>query len=252
MKNHFKVIFKFFYVLLIIVSVSGQVAIASEGLTREQGDAILKELSEMRKLLERIEKKTPTRQVQRQVPKTAKIPVKGGSVIGSLKAPLTMIEFTDYECPYCLRFYENTYPELKKKYIDTGKLKLIIKDLPLKFHPHARKAAQATRCAGEQGKFIDLHLLLYKNRKKIQEKYLSEYAKAISIDVKRFNECLSSTRYLADIDRDTAEARKAGINGTPTFVIGKTTGDILDGIRIVGAQKINIFDQHIQKLLRIE
>lgn len=250
MKNHLNAIFNFSYVLLIIISVSGRVAVASEGLTREQGDAILKELSQMRELLERIEKKTTTQQAQRQVPKTAKIPVKGGSIIGNINAPLTMIEFTDYECPYCLRFYENTYPKLKKKYIDTGKVKLIIKDLPLRFHPQARKAAQATRCAGEQGKFIDLHILLYKNRKKLQEKYLSEYARAISIDVKRFNECLSSTKYFADIDRDVSEARKAGISGTPTFVLGATTENIIDGIRIIGAQRIEIFDRHIQKLLR--
>jgi len=221
----------------------------AEGITREQGDAILKELSEMRKLLEHINQKSLP-QGRRAAPTTAKVPVKGGSVIGNVKAPLTLVEFTDYQCPYCERFYKQTFPQLKKKYIDTGKVQLVIKDLPLNFHKQARKAAQASRCAGEQGRFLEMHKLLLANGKKLQESYLKGYAKQIQLNTKKFALCLSSGRHFKQIDQDTQQARNQGITGTPTFVLGKTTGGQVDGVRIVGAQPLSRFERQIDAMLK--
>lgn len=222
--------------------------VLAEGMTREQGNAILNELGEMRKLLQRIEMKSSA-PARKPAPTTAQVPSKGGSVIGDPKAPLTLVEFTDYQCPYCVRFYKNTFPQLKKKYIDTGKMRLIIKDLPLNFHQHARKAAQASRCAGEQGQFMGMHESLLSAGKNIEEKHLSGFAKTHSLDMKSFNNCLNSDRYLADIDKDTEQARKEGITGTPTFVLGKTTDNMIDGVRIVGAQSFQGFEKHIQRIM---
>lgn len=236
--------------VLLAVIMQSQPVIA-ETMTKEQGDAILKELSELRKILQRIDARTASApQGRRGPPPTATVPVVGGSKIGSSKAPLTMVEFTDYQCPFCARFYKQTFPLLKKKYIDTGKLQLIVKDLPLGFHKNARKAAQASRCAGEQDRFFEMHTTLLDNGKNLQEKYLIQYAEKVGIDVKKFKNCISSNRYLKTIDQNTQQAQKQGVSGTPTFVLGKTHPKIISGPRIVGAQPFNRFEQQIEKMLK--
>lgn len=217
----------------------------------QRDEAILEELKQIRAALERIEKKggmAPARQAAR--PTRARLSTKARRTLGKDTAPITIVEVSDYQCPFCKRFVENTLPELKKAYIDTGKVRLVFKDLPLGFHKHARKAAQAAQCAGDQGKFWPMHDRLFAQQKRLEEKFLPEHAKEIGLNPEQFTTCLNSKRHLAKIDADAAEAQKAGLTGTPSFVIGKTTDNIVEGEVIRGAVPIAQFRQAIDKLAK--
>lgn len=222
----------------------------SAAITRGQADAIVQELKEIRKLLQSIDKKSLAQAPQRpKVPPTAKVSVKGSPSLGSIDAPVTVVEFTDYQCTYCLRFIQNTFPKLKEQFIDTGKVRWVVRDIPLGFHKNARKAAQAAHCAGEQGKFWDMRATLFLNAKKLEQENLPNYAKTLGLDMAAFDACLTSDRHLADIDKSAQDAGGVQITGTPTFVIGKASGDWVEGNRLVGARDIKIFEQNILNLL---
>ncbi|MFC1680638.1 DsbA family protein [Pseudomonadota bacterium] len=222
----------------------------AEGISSEQADAILKELKSIRKLLERVEKQGLARApVQRPKAVAVQVSTKGRPVLGSPDAPITLVEFTDYQCPYCSRFSKTTLPQIRKQYIDTGKVRLVVKDLPLAFHVNARRAAEAAHCAGDQGQYWSMHDVLYQNTKQLGDADLYTYAEQISLDVDAFRQCLDSDRYVAAIDKDLAEARDVGITGTPTFVIGRTSDDVINGTILRGAQPFVAFEQRIKLLL---
>lgn len=207
-------------------------------MTKEQGDAILKELREIKALLAK--QQQPQLQV---VPPTRGMPqnltVKGDAihVLGKSDAPLTMVEFTDYQCPFCGRFEASTFPEIKTNYIDTGKLRLIVRDLPLEgLHPYAMKAAQAVHCAADQGKFWAMHDLLFKNQNRLDADSLSGYAtKDLGLNGATFSKCMADGKHLQEIAGEVRYAQSLGITGTPTFIIGKTQGDTVEGRVVVGA-----------------
>lgn len=237
-------------VLLAVFLTGVSWGVAAQGLTPPQGEAILDELKQIRQLLERIEKqggKAAPRRPKR--PASVKISTAGRPSLGAPDAPVTLVAFTDYECPFCNRFFLNTWPSLVKHYVDTGKLRVVIKDLPLGFHKNARKAAQAAHCAGEQDAFWPMGETLYRNARKLDPALLPEYAKILSLDLDAFNSCLASDRYLAEIDADITEAKGVRITGTPSFVIGRTTDDVVDGALIVGAQSYRVFDGRIKAVL---
>lgn len=222
----------------------------AEPLTKNQGDAILKELREIKQLL--------ARQQQRQAPTAPSVPpklenltVKGGAiyVLGKSDAPLTLVEFTDYQCPFCARFETTTFPEIKKNYIDTGKVRLILRDLPLDFHPFALKAAQSVHCAGDQGKFWEMKELVFKNQNKIDVDSLAGYAKDLSLNGDTFKSCMAEGKHLKEIGDEATYAQSLGITGTPTFILGKAVGDSVEGRKIVGALPLDVFEGAINEML---
>ena len=219
----------------------------SAPITQNTADAILKELKGIRAVLEKIEKQGSRAQPSR--PTSAKVSTKGKQEMGSKDAPITIVEFTDYQCPYCLRFTKTTFPLLKSKYIDTGKVRWVALNMPLSFHKDAVKAAQAAHCAGEQGKFWEMREELFKNPKKLSLSYLPSHAATISLDIQAFNACLQSKRHLDDIAKEGKDANAVRLTGTPSFIIGKTTSDVISGPVIIGAQPMNKFDAEINKLL---
>lgn len=219
----------------------------SAPISQNTADAILKELKGIRAVLENIEKQGGKAQPSR--PTTAKVSTKGKQEMGSKDAPVTIVEFTDYQCPYCLRFTKTTFPLLKSKYIDTGKVRWVALNLPLAFHKDAIKAAQAAHCAGEQGKFWEMREELFKNPKRLALSYLPAHAATISLDISAFNACLQSNRHLDDIAKEAKDANAVRLTGTPSFIIGKTTSDVITGPVIIGAQPVNKFDAEIEKLL---
>jgi protein-disulfide isomerase len=219
-------------------------------LTRTQGETILKELADIRKTLDRIEtqqragKRPPT-------PKTASASTKGRPALGNPDASVTVVEFTDYQCPFCSRFEKSTFKQLKKNYIDTGKVRWVVLDMPLSFHKDAVFASQAAHCANEQDKFWEIRELFFQNQKKLLPEHIAQYAQQVGIQPEAFNQCLNSNRYQEAIKRDIAEAEKQRISGTPTFVVGKSKPDVVSGKRIVGAQHYNVFRAEIEALLKI-
>ncbi len=224
--------------------------VGAEPMTQEQGDAILKELKQIRKELAEIKKqnlRAPRRGPAR--PMTAKVETKDSPSLGDPKAPVTLVEFTDYQCPFCRRFYINTLSEIKKQYIDTGKVRLVLRDLPLGFHANARPAAKAAHCAREQGKFWEMHDALFEGGGRLNQKDFVRYAKKIGVEDFSFQECLASDRHKESIDRDIADAGKASIRGTPGFVLGKTTENEIEGSFISGAQSFATFKRQIDGLL---
>ena len=228
----------------LIITVNG--AALAAPMTKDQGDAILKELREIKQLLARPQ--------QQQAPAAPQMPqnltVKGDAIyaLGKSDAPLTMVEFTDYQCPYCNRFDRDTMPELVKKYVDTGKLKFIPMDFPLDFHKNAMKAAQATRCAGDQGKYWQMRDALLREPKAVEEGNFAAKAKDVGLDEKQFQICMDDQKHAPAVKAMMAAAQSAGISGTPSFVIAPS-GETLDGIKIVGALPLPIFEEKIKEAL---
>jgi protein-disulfide isomerase len=231
-----------------IITVSGTGLAAP--MTKDQGDAILKELREIKQLLAR------PQQQQAPAPSAPLTPqnltVKGNAIyaLGKSDAALTMVEFTDYQCPFCGRFEATTFPEIKKNYIDTGKLRLILRDLPLvDMHPYALKAAQSVQCAGDQGKFWEMKELVFKNQNKLDVDSLTGYAKDLSLNADTFKSCMADGKHLKEIGDEAKYALSLGITGTPTFILGKTLGDSVEGQVIVGAQPYAAFEAAIEEKL---
>jgi len=212
--------------------------------------AILEELKAIRQLLEKIEKQGLGGAQQRPArPTTATVAISNKPVMGSDSAPVTVVEFADYQCPYCLRFTKTTFPYLKRDYIDTGKVRWVALNLPLPFHKDARKAAQAAHCAGEQGKFWEMREQLFMNPQQLAAEQLPGHAASVGVDVKAFNACLASDRHLDEIDQDAKDASAVRLTGTPSFIIGRTASDKITGQVVIGAQPLNIFNAAIKKAL---
>ena len=225
----------------------------AEPMTREQGDAILTELRQIKQLLQRTPQQAQPAPQAVQAPKAdepAIVSVAGEPFLGKSDAPLTLVMFTDYQCPFCNRFETQTLPEIKRQYIDTGKLRFVVRDLPLPFHPNASKAAEAAHCGEEQGKYWELREKLVANGDKLDAKLLFEYARQVGLDVARFSACLESGRQAEKIKASSSLAASIGISGTPSFVIGRSKGDSVDGATIVGAQPFAAFDQKLKELLK--
>ena len=223
-------------------------AAADKGISHEQADEILKELRQIRELLEKQQAAAP--QTGQQQVARADVSIQGAYSLGSKDAPLTMVEFTDFQCPFCQRFHVQTFAELKKNYIDTGKLRFVSRDLPLDFHPNALQAAQAGRCAGEQGQFWAMRDRMNANPDKLDMASLADDAQDLKLNVAKFRTCIESGKYKDAIRADSQVAEKIGANGTPSFVLGKSKPDSVEGELIIGAMPYEVFDQKIKALER--
>ena len=232
--------------LALLLPLGAPGATKDQGITREQADEILKELRQIRQLLERQQAKAPQPQEEQVV--KAKVNLEGFAMLGSKKAPLTIVEFTDYQCPFCQRFHTTAFPDLKKNYIDTGKVRFYSRDMPLDFHPDAMRAAEAARCASDQGQFWQLRDVMGANPNKLDMDSLVADVTNLKMDVKAFRACVESEKYKSAVQTDVMEAMKIGANGTPTFVVGKSTPDGVDGELVVGAQPYPMFDQKLRDL----
>jgi protein-disulfide isomerase len=170
---------------------------------------------------------------------------------GQKTAPLTMVEFTDYQCPFCGRYARDTYTQIDKEYVATGKIKYVLLDLPLEsIHPFAFKAAAAAHCAGEQGKYWEMHDRLFANQQTLDA--WNAHAVAVGLDVARFESCLSSDKTAAEIRRDMTQAQVAGITGTPGFFLAltdPTTTKVKTLRSVKGAQPFPAFKAQIDALL---
>ena len=162
-------------------------------------------------------------------------------LLGNKNAKVTIVEFSDLQCPFCKRFFDDALPQIKKEYIDTGKVRFAFRHFPLtQIHPNAYKAGSAVECANEQGKFWEYHDNLFKT----QDAWASldnatavskfkSYAGELGLNASQFNSCLDSDKYKTNIDKDLADGGAAGVNGTPTTFV--------NGLSVVGAQPFSSF-----------
>ena len=167
------------------------------------------------------------------------IPTDGYPSLGPADAPITIVEFSDFQCPFCRRFQQDTYKNLLNAY--PGKIRFVYRNLPLtSIHPDAFAAAVASRCANEQNAFWPYHDKLFSSDQLGQAVYI-QYATDLGLDETAFKECLASDRNNAFIQSDSDFATQLGISSTPTFFV--------NGLAIVGAQPIEVFKQVIDKEL---
>lgn len=173
-----------------------------------------------------------------------------GPVMGEENAPVTIVEFSEFQCPYCLRYYNDTYGKIKKNYVETGKVKYIFKHFPLGFHEGAYPAALASECAYDQGGddfFYEMHDMIFENSSILHEKEdeiyegLAGLAEEIGLNMEKYNNCIESDKFREKIDSDTAEGKEYGISGTPSFLV--------NGELLVGAQPYSKFESTIGKAL---
>jgi len=157
---------------------------------------------------------------------------------GGVAAPVTIIEFSDFQCPFC-RAAENSIKQVRQQYGD--QVKLVYMDFPLSFHPHAMDAARAARCAADQGKFWSFHDALFLDQKKLDADGLKKTAVQVGLDQKQFNACFTSDKHDTDIRSDLAQGNSLGVTGTPTFFI--------NGRELVGAQPPPKFNELIDEEL---
>lgn len=193
----------------------------------KQGQAtIQKELQELKNLLQ--QRAAPPAPRAAAAPAVTELQdvvlsIDGAPVKGDKDAKVTLIEFSDYQCPFCGRHFRQTLPQLESEYIKTGKVKYVLRDFPIaSLHPQAAKGHEAAHCAGEQGKYWEMHGRLFTNQRAMSPKDLADHAQAIGLESTKFQECLSSGRYAAQVRRDLEDGEKAGVRGTPTFFLGVT------------------------------
>jgi protein-disulfide isomerase len=187
-----------------------------------------------------------------------KVSVDDDPVLGDKNAPLTLIEFSDYECPFCKKSFEQVLPELKKNYIDTGKVKFVYRDFPLSFHANAQKEAEAAECARAQSNdtmYFKFHDQIFTQTTAggtgLALTELPVIAKNLGLNVNQFQQCLDSGKFKDEVAKDMADGTKAGVSGTPSWFIGTSTKDgMIDGTFIVGAQPFSAFKTIIDEKLR--
>jgi protein-disulfide isomerase len=181
----------------------------------------------------------------------AKVDISEGTLpaLGKKDAKITMVEFSDFQCPFCERFYKETFPQLKKDYIDTGKVKFTFRHLPLDIHPLAPKAAEASECANDQGKFWEYHDTLFNNFNTWSgltldtlDPELQQYAADLGLNAEEFTSCLTSGKYTEKVTKDKTEGQNAGATGTPSFFI--------NGKLLVGAMPYATFKTLLDQELK--
>jgi protein-disulfide isomerase len=175
----------------------------------------------------------------------------GGVAIGAADAPVTVVEFTDYQCPFCGKHARETMPELNVEYIFTGRVRYVVRDLPLPMHPMARPAALATRCVSTRGAgpFEQFRAALFANQLRLGDSLFTASARSVGISRAELSSCMQSDATRRLIEADIREAARLGISSTPLLVIGHTRPDSIRGVVLRGAYRVEHFRSAIDALL---
>ena len=181
--------------------------------------------------------------------KKVEVSVDDDPALGNKKAPVTVIEFSDFECPFCRSFWRDTLSLIKSTYIDTGKVRFVYRDFPLSFHPGAQVAAEAAECAEDQGKYWEMHDKIFQEQDKqgqgtiqFSKTDVVKWAGQVGLNMGQLNQCLDAGKYRAEVNNDLAAGTAAGVSGTPSFFI--------NGKLLVGAQPFSAFQEIIEQELK--
>lgn len=167
------------------------------------------------------------------------------AVRGEKKAPVTIVEFTDYQCPYCERYFTDTYPQILKNYIETGKVKYVLRDFPLPFHQNAAPAANAAECVRDQKgdeAYFEFHDMLFEHQNELSTDNYKLWAADLGVDADKFAKCVDENQFASEVEADMQEGSSYGVQGTPAFFI--------NGMPISGAQPYSVFEQMIEDELK--
>ncbi len=223
------------------------------------GDSDSLSADEIKEIISAVQAKAPAPQPaqtpsQPSAPQKFQVSLDDDPFKGDPNAPVTVVEFSDFQCPFCSRFFTQTLPALQENYIDTGKIKLVYKDLPLdNLHPNARPAHIAAECADEQGKFWEYHDVLFENQGQWSRlssadlsSQLNQYATSMGLNSASFDSCLSSPSMADEVNADFLQAASYGATGTPIFFIGNEKNGF---IKLVGALQYAAFQAAIDAQL---
>lgn len=169
--------------------------------------------------------------------------------LGDKDAPVTIVEFSDYQCPFCRSFYNGAYQEIEEKYLDSGQVRIVFRDFPLNFHEDALPAALAAECAREQGGdevYFQMHDKIFDGQSgngtvAIPDSALTGYAEDLGLEMGQFTSCVESEKYADEIAADLEAGKKAGVTGTPAFLV--------NGLLVEGAQPFSVFESAIEDAL---
>lgn len=171
--------------------------------------------------------------------------------LGSPAATIAVVEFGDYQCPYCRGFHVGTLPKLDAAYVQTGKVRYFYKDFPLPMHKSAVPASVVAYCAGAQDRYWQMHDLLYAEQARLGESLYKELAEELKLDMTRFEACRHSRRAQVAVYRNLNDGRALGVSGTPSFVLGRVEGDHVVVQRMAtGAPAFEVFARELDALLR--
>ena len=217
---------------------------------KEGQEAMQKDLAEIKKLVQKGARAAPAKAGFRE----QDVSIGDSPVIGDAKATITLIEFSDYQCPYCSRHYRDVMPKIVADYVDTGKVKYVMFENPIpSLHKNAYNASLAALCAGNQGKYWEMHNIMFANQKALGVDDLKSFAASIGLNSSEFDTCLDSKKYEKQINSNLATAAKLGVRGTPGFVLGltdsKDPGKAKISVYIKGAQAFDRFKADIEQLL---
>ena len=172
------------------------------------------------------------------------VPLASSPVLGDENASITVVEFSDFECPFCGRYSREEFPQIKKLYIDTRKVRYVFKQFPLtQIHPKAQRAAQASLCAQEQGAFWQYHDELYAHQNELELGQLEAYAKTLGLDTAVFHNCLVTEKTLPELFIDKKLGLEIGVSGTPTF--------FFNGRKVAGAITVEEFGKEVEEEMKI-
>lgn len=221
---------------------------------RAQIAALQKDMDSVRNLLQMLVSGKPpidTSAADEPPPQTLRIA--GRAAVGAATAPIMVLEFTDYECPYCAQYTAQTWPAIERDYVKTGKVRYVYKNFPIEqLHPNAFRAAIAASCAADQGRFPEMHARLFAHQAQLGAADLPGHARAVGLDMAKFDACMSSSAHAATIKEDTAEALQGGVRGTPVFVLARPgpDPDVVTPVRVlIGAQPFEAFQKALDALL---
>ena len=217
---------------------------------RESQEAMQKDLAEIKKQVKEGARAAPAKAAFRE----QDVSIGDSPVIGDAKATITLIEFSDYQCPYCSRHARDVMPQIVKDYVDTGKVKYVMFENPIpSLHKNAYNASLAALCAKDQGQYWEMHNIMFDNQKALDVDGLKAFAASIGLNSSEFDTCLDSKKYEKQINSNLATASKLGVRGTPGFVLGltdsKDPGKAKISAYIKGAQRFDRFKADIEKLM---
>lgn len=180
------------------------------------------------------------------------VPVSGAPVVGDAKARIALIEFSDFQCPFCAKFAREAWPDIERDFVRTGKIQMIFRNYPLGIHNLAQPAAESALCAMHQGQFWPMHDRLFADQARLDAASIRGHAQALGMDLPQFDACVSTHETLAQVTADSTLAKNLGVTGTPSFLVGVIlpNGSIKGAEWIGGSLPYDEFKKVIDKHLR--
>ena len=232
-------------VMALILSVVA-ILVSSISLSKA-GDAALDDEEFMAKVEEGIEAFIDKQEAAQAGPsEPVDVSIDDDALKGDKDAPVTLVEFSDFECPFCGRFSRDTLPQIISEYVDTGKVRFVYRDFPLSFHQHAKAASLAAECAKEQGgdeMYYKYHDKLYENQTSFSDENFKAWSVEFGLDASQFNKCLDSEKYADEVNKDFTDGQSYGVSGTPAFFIN---GRLVSGAQPFSAFK-TVIDEELAK-----